>query len=357
MAQREFPCKTCGARLSFEPGTVDLVCSHCGQAQHIPQSEDEIEELDFASTLAGLTAEAPVMETQAVRCSGCGAETQFPDGKIAGDCAFCGAPIVVQQAAVTRAIKPQGLLPFKITRKQVQESYIKWLNGLWFAPNNLRKRAESEKVHGIYVPYWTYDSSTESFYCGERGDDYYVTETYVLNGKTQTRTVRKTRWTFVSGVVWRNFDDVLVIATNSLPTRLAEALEPWDLPLTTGYSDEFLAGFEAQTYNIDLKQGFSIAQQKMDAVIRQDIRRDIGGDHQRIHSVKTAHRNVTYKHLLLPIWLSSYRYNEKIYRFLVNGRTGEVQGQRPWSWWKITLAVLGGLSVVAGIAYIVAQQQ
>jgi hypothetical protein len=84
----------------------------------------------------------------------------------------------------------------------------------------------------------------------------------------------------------------------------------------------------------------------MAAAIRDDVVRDIGGDHQRVHRVETRHEGVTFKHVLLPVWLAAYRYRDRTFRFVVNARTGEVQGERPWSWVKIALAVLAGLALL-----------
>ena len=90
-----------------------------------------------------------------------------------------------------------------------------------------------ERIQGIYVPYWTYDAHADTHYRGQRGTYYYVTQSYTatVNGKSvmRTRQVRKTRWRNVSGHVADNFDDVLVLASKSMPEKLADALEPWDL--------------------------------------------------------------------------------------------------------------------------------
>jgi hypothetical protein len=156
----------------------------------------------------------------------------------------------------------------------------------------------------------------------------------------------ETRWRPASGRVARDFDDMLVVGSESLPRDLAEQLEPWDLGNLVPYRDEYLSGFLAERYQIDVQKGWLRAQERMEVVIRGDVRRDIGGDHQRIHSLDTRHGSITFKHVLLPLWICSYRYKEKIYRFLVNARTGEVQGQRPWSWVKITLTAIAVASVI-----------
>ena len=254
-----------------------------------------------------------------------------------------------------RLIKPQALLPFKIPRARATQLFREWIKKLWFAPNALKKLARLDgRLQGLYAPYWTYDADTVSRYTGQRGDNYTVTRTRTVmrDGKPRTETYQATeiRWRPAAGTVSRDFDDMLVVGSSSLPRDLAEELEPWDLPNLVGYADEYLSGFIAERYQVDLKAGWTRATERMDEVIRQDVCRDIGGDHQRIHSLDTRHSGVTYKHVLLPMWICSYRYRSKIYRFLVNARTGEVQGQRPWSWVKITLAVLA-VAAVATLVY------
>ncbi|MDP6959814.1 MAG: hypothetical protein QF645_13495, partial [Planctomycetota bacterium] len=290
----------------------------------------EIEELDFQKVLAEVSLEEESPSQKVVKCGDCGAESTLDPNVTSDECPFCGSPVVVQEGS-EKKIRPKSLLPFKVEQKEAGDLFRKWLVGLWFAPNKLKHLARRDKpLDGMYIPYWTYDSNTTSYYTGERGVDYYTTETYTdSEGNTRTRQVRRTRWYSVSGCVWNSFDDVLVLASNSLPRKYADELEPWDLKNLTGYSEDYLPGFRTESYQVDLEEGFGRAKEIMDSSIRSSIRRDIGGDHQRIHSVSTQYDDITFKHILLPIWISAYRYNQKPYRFLVNGRTGEVQGERP----------------------------
>jgi hypothetical protein len=108
---------------------------------------------------------------------------------------------------------------------------------------------------------------------------------------------------------------------------------------------------------VDLKEGFEKAKARMDVTIRKTVCQDIGGNHQRILTLNTRYDNITFKHILLPVWISAFRYNDKTYRFMINGRTGEVQGERPWSWIKITLTVLGVLGAAAAAYFIWQSQQ
>jgi predicted RNA-binding Zn-ribbon protein involved in translation (DUF1610 family) len=353
-AAQQFPCKQCGAKLVFKPCSQTQKCEYCGFENPIPQSEADIVENDFAAQLAALPDKEETCEVLTVKCAACGVDVSLQMNVTADLCPFCGSNIVAEGSS-KKQLRPQSLLPFKITNNQALEEFRKWVAGLWFAPNALKKFAQADKgLQGVYVPYWTYDSDTTSFYRGERGDDYWATEHYTttVNGKTvsKTRQVRRTRWRSVSGTVWNRFDDVLVPATRSLPQKYVEELEPWDLKNLTPYNEQYVGGFRAESYSVTLPEGFARAKEIMEVKIRASVCRDIGGDHQRIHVLKSRHDNITFKHLMLPIWLSSYRYKEKVFRFLVNGRTGEVQGERPYSWIKILLAAVAAVGVIAGIA-------
>ncbi len=353
--QRQFPCKQCGADLKFAPGTEALVCPYCGAENIIATDTSLVEELDFHAQLQQARATHETVEVMVVKCPACGSEVTFDPQIVADECAFCGTSLV-QTARAERVLKPQALLPFKVTQAEAREAFRGWIKGLWFAPNDVKKYARHDHgLQGIYLPHWTYDCETATRYTGRRGEYYYVNESYTAteNGKTVTKTrrVRKTRWYPASGRVQNTFDDVLVAASDSLPRNYTAALEPWDLGDLVSYGDEYLSGFRAESYSVDLENGFELAKDVMAGTINATIRRDIGGDEQQILSKDTRYWDITFKHVLLPLWVSAYRYHGKVYRFLVNARTGEVQGERPWSWIKITLAVLLAIAVIAAIAF------
>lgn len=315
-----------------------------------------INELDFTSALAGNLDTAEIETTRVSQCPNCAAQIEFATQDHAGECPFCVTPVVAD-TGTHRHIKPKALLPFAIDERAARDAMTKWLGRLWFAPNGLQEYArKGRKMSGIYVPYWTYDADTKSSFVGERVQVYYETRTVTRDGKTTTEQVQRVRWFPAAGRVARFFDDVLVLASTSLPKRFTDALEPWDLAELVPYSPEYLAGFQAEGYSVDLKQGFVEAREKMDRVIARDVRFDIGGDRQRIHSIDTTLRDITFKHILLPVWMAAYKYRGKSYRFVINARTGQVQGERPYSAWKIAFATLIGLAIAAGIGYIMAQQ-
>ena len=296
-------------------------------------------------------------ETRVSTCPNCAAQVEFDPDVHSAECPFCATPVVTD-TGTHRHIKPRGLLPFALDEEAARDAMTDWLGKLWFAPNGLQEYArKGRKLTGIYVPYWTFDADTTSDYSGERGTVYYETRQVMRDGKMETQRVQKVRWTRVSGRVSRFFDDVLVLASKALPKRFTDALEPWDLSAMEPYQPEFLAGFRAEGYQVDLDDGFVEAREKMDRQIHRDVKFDIGGDRQRVHNVNTDMRDITFKHVLLPVWMAAYKYRDKSYRFVVNGRTGRVQGERPWSAWKIAIAVVLGLIVAGGVGYVIAINQ
>jgi hypothetical protein len=292
-----------------------------------------------------------------LQCQSCGATVTFTPPDVARQCDFCGVQIVAQAKSADPILAPEGVLPFRITQQQAGAGLRQWLESRWFAPNALKHFAQPDSIHGVYLPFWTYDTNTTSYYTGERGEYYYVTETYYETdgqGKqvARTRQVRHTRWYSASGTVSRWFDDILVPATVSLARNRLEALEPWDLAELKPYDPAFLSGFKAQRYQVDLAQGFERVKLITAGVIESDVRSDIGGDVQRIHSVSTHYSGITFKHLLLPVYAGAYRFNQKIYQIVVNGRTGEIQGDRPYSFWKIALFMTALLFILLIIALV-----
>ena len=355
-------CKNCGAAMKFAPGTSSLKCEFCNTLNDIPTAKEAtvVEEIDFEKFLSEHNVAADdKVEIVTVTCSACGAASTLQPNLSSDNCPFCDNPLVVKGGTTSSIIKPKYLLPFAVDKKAAFDDFSKWVKSLWFAPGNLKDSANNiDKFNGMYIPYWTYAADTSTDYTGMRGDDYMVEEEYTTtdddgNETTETRTVTHTNWTPVAGTVQQNFSNLLVLASKSLPTHYINELEPWDIKDLTSYDDSFLAGFRTEIYQVDLKNGFEKARTVMNSAIRVSVASDIGGDHQQIAGLNTDYEDITFKHILLPVWLSAYQYGNKVYRFMVNGRTGAVKGERPYSWVKITAFVLSILGIIAAIIMLV----
>ena len=337
-SQRFFPCPGCGADLRFDPGSAKMACGHCGADTEVPHVDDAAAQVENSYRLYldrdnGALAEE---EAPSLSCDGCGASVEFHVDEHARICPFCDGAIV-GDVRLQRRIVPQAVLPFGLMERQAHEAMRAWLKSRWFAPNDIADEARADHFHGIYVPFWTYDAFTDTDYEGERG-------TRVGSGKN-----RRTSWRKVTGNVTGPFDDVIVSGSKSVSAEFKDALAPWPLEELETYQTEFLAGFRAENHTIGLAEGFARAQTHMRTLITDWIKQDIGGDRQRVTSSNTRFSKETFKHVLVPAWITHYQFAGKTYRLSVNGRTAKAYGQRPFSVLKLlagTAVMLLGLGVV-----------
>jgi len=354
-----FPCPGCSADMQFDPASGGMKCPFCGTTQALTAAAtpgrpagivshalEEFLSKEGDSHLSPLSAEA-----LQVTCDACGSAVTFEPPEVAGSCPFCGDALVAQPKAADPLVAPDAVLPASITKEKAQTEVRAWLQTRWFAPNALKRLSRQEAISGVYLPFWDYDADTTTQYTGQRGEHYYETETYTDNdGNTQTRQVMRTAWHSTSGEVSRRFENILVPASRSVAESKLNALEPWGLDALRPYEPAFLAGFKAQRYQLDLGPGFDKAAASMRPKIEHDVRSDIGGDEQSIDSLNTEYFNAMFRHLLLPVWIGAYRFQNKVYQVAVNACTGEVQGERPYSAAKIAMLVLFVLVLIGLIA-------
>lgn len=342
---RFFPCDQCGADLEFSIGQQSLQCPYCGYMKAIELPETEIRENDYLEGLRRLEEQrvkgidpAEVKDVHEIRCEGCGANVVFQGTLTSTSCPYCASPLQRERVHNAQArVRVDAVVPFLIPYERAAANLRAWVQSLWFAPNEFKRDGANGRFQGCYLPFYTFDAATFTKWSGERGDHYYET---VQKANNQTETVRRTRWTSTWGEFDKPFDDVLILALEDDRRNLIQSLEPWPLAKAQPFTLQFLSGYFARTYDVSLEDGFRRGKQRMDEAIRQEVVRRIGGDEQRVTGQKSAYNDITYKHLLLPIWLLAYRYHQKTYRVTVNAATGEVQGERPYSWVKITLFVL-----------------
>ncbi|MFN0055773.1 MAG: hypothetical protein ACKV0T_26820 [Planctomycetales bacterium] len=368
---RKFPCPGCGAKLDFDPSQRALRCPYCNYSERIDPTDAQIQERDWKEYWQQTESRGQTIEGRSseVQCRACAAVVLLEDKVATDKCPYCSNDLENRPAAAQNMILPEGILPFKIDQKQARQAFNQWIHGRWFAPNDFKHLADLGRLNGIYVPFWTFDSMTYTHYTGQRGDNYQEVVTYTEHATvtqtdsqgrvtTTTRPVVRTRvetrirWSPASGNVEHFFDDVLVCASKSIPEHLMHQLEPWDIEHYEPFRPDFLAGFQTERYTVGLKDGFTTARGIMDGSIRTLCCRDIGGDHQQLHSVQTQHSAITFKHVLQPVWLAPYRYHQRLFQIAINARTGEVVGDRPYSFWKIALAVLVILGIVGLVALV-----
>lgn len=346
--ERKYPCKSCGADVVFVPGSTHLTCPYCNTVEAIPLSGQAIREYSLSDYLpAPKTIPAEESPFRSWDCGGCGGQIEISRTTAARPCPYCGSTLVVTAGPETK-VQPEAILPFAVPREQAEKAVHAWIASRWFAPNDLKAAVTVGRFTSLYLPWWTFDSHTLSHYEGEAGYHYTVTVGEGKNKRTETRT----RWEWRSGVYEHFFDDVLVAAGEFRAWN-----KEYQLTACVPYETAYTAGHSAFRTTAEPTQGWPQAKAEIETEISAACRRLIGGDTQRNVQISTAHRGVTYKLVLLPRWQGGYRYRDQAFQITVNGQTGVVTGDRPWSVIKITMAVFLGLAVVGGIIWVIQQQQ
>jgi predicted RNA-binding Zn-ribbon protein involved in translation (DUF1610 family) len=352
---RTYPCRQCGGDLEFAIDIQKLRCPHCGNVQEIVEDEGRaVVEQDFRAALDALRSGAldrtgtQIAGEKEVVCQNCGGHTTFTGSLTATRCPYCATPIQrddVHDAPSRLAV--DGVVPFGVDPGAAKEAIDHWISSRWFAPNEFKKYSTTGSFSSVYAAYFTYDAQTTTQYTGQRGDNYTVTVGSGENRRTEVRT----RWSYRAGTVHDAFDDVPVLANEGFDPKHIQALEPWPTQDAKPFSAEYIAGHLCRTYDHDVEHCFGTAEARIENGVRQTIHRDIGGDLQQISSMSVRYDSLSYKHLLLPIWLLTVVYQQKPFQVFINGVTGEVHGQRPWSAIKITAAVIAA-TIVALVLFV-----
>lgn len=335
-------CDGCGANMIFDPDAQKLYCPHCGSVKELKDGGTAKE----ISLLHGLDSDNYDSSDEAVvfRCSNCGASVVINDGKSATVCPFCGTAHV-QKTDDLPGLKPNGLIPFAFGAKKALELSKAWAKKRLFAPRKFKKKLGAENVNGVYTPCFTFDSYTTSLYNGKIG----ITHTRTVGSGKNRRTETWTEWKYISGTYYDNFDDILVTAGSKFDQKKLDKIAPYDTNDGKAYEKKYMLGFMAYKYDNNLEGCWDFAKSRIDARIRNGILSRYVYDKVAYLNVSTSHDRVTYKYVMLPVYVGNYNFNKKLYNFYVNGDTGKVWGKTPKSPLKIAIAVLLGIALVAGV--------
>ncbi|MBO4266570.1 MAG: hypothetical protein J5910_05205 [Lachnospiraceae bacterium] len=345
MRETDRKCPQCGATMDFDPTTGGLHCDYCGYREEIKAEDSKgdtvAEEQDFESAEFTGNCDWGVSQ-KTVTCKSCGAVSVYDALAVANECPYCGSNQVMEASDV-KTLAPNGVVLFKITAKQAGEKFTKWLSGKWFAPKEAKRSARADRFKGIYLPYWTFDSDTVTEYTAEYGIDR--TEGHGDNQRTVTD------WHRTSGTYSEFIDDQLVAGTGDQNVNMLRKVEPFDTKDNKSYKPEYLAGFMAERYSVGLKDAWEKAKdfirKRLQSAIESKIRSEHNADHVRNYKATTSFSHITYKYLMLPVWLSCFKYKDKVYQFIVNGQSGKVGGDYPISGWRVFIAILIGLVILA----------
>ncbi len=340
-ALEKHSCAACGGKAEWNPAKQQLVCPYCGTVSpyEIDRGTGKIQEIDLVRTLRELPRGWKA-EKKTVKCRSCHAVSVFEPERVGQNCEFCGSPELVDYEELNAPIRPQSLLPFKVSEDLVRESIRQWYASKWLAPGNLRKRALVDTVRGVYLPYWTFDARVHCLWEADSGYYYYTTETYRdRSGQMRSRRVRRVHWEPSSGEMEHFFDDEPIPGSRGIDRDLLNEIEPFPTSELLPYDTAYLAGFVIEHYQVVLIDAARQARETMNDHLYQLCSQRVPGDTFRNLQIRPTYQGETFKHILVPVWLLNYDYGTRTYQVLVNGSTGKIAGRYPKSFWKIFFLV------------------
>ncbi|HEX4884919.1 MAG TPA: zinc ribbon domain-containing protein [Casimicrobiaceae bacterium] len=352
-ALARFACPACGGEANWNPAKQKLVCPFCGtESAAQPRAEGAIAEHDLGAALTKLLDQPRGWQAdkRTVRCASCRAISVLDPARQAQNCEFCGSAQLVPYEDEAPTFRPESVLPFVVTLAEARDRLRSWYGKRWLAPSALKKRALTDTVHGVYLPYWTFDAKVDATWTAEAGHYYYTTETYREGNQVRTRQVRHVRWEPAAGSLSHFFDDDLVCASVGVAPRLLQAIEPFPTHDLKPYDPGFVAGWVVERYQVDLGEGARRARAAMGQKLVAMCASQVPGDTYRNLDVRADWSAQTFKHILAPVWLLTYDYGKRSYQCAMNGVTGVVAGDYPKSWIKVTLLVLAVVVAIVVVA-------
>ena len=338
-----YKCESCGSILVFDPDSQKLKCGHCASQFDLKavKSAMELRYTDFSEqNYEGWG------EVKAFKCRSCGAVVLYNEFETAAKCSFCGASNIAMTDDIP-GLKPNAVLPFAISEEKLEECYKKWLKTKKMAPNKLKHLAQRMTSKGVYIPIFTFDVSTYSSYAIKYG----ITRSKTVGSGKNRRVVTYTEWYYDSGSINENFDDIQIEASQKISQKDLRKLGYFDTQKSVEYNSQYLSGFGAERYSKGLDESWECAKQEADDYIRSAILRRYHYDTLGYLNVSTSYSDMTYKYVLVPVWILEYKYNNKKYPCIINGRTGKGVGKAPVSPFKSAGLGLAIATVVGFIIY------
>jgi hypothetical protein len=292
-----------------------------------------------------------------VACNQCGAGLAF-DGVRTARCPYCDSPNFVERPPAAGQPDPEFVVTFVGDAEIARRSLDRWLGGRSMFADSALRHAKVEDLRGIYVPSYLYSAVASSDYSAQIGENYTETETYTttVNGKTETRTrtVTRTEYRPLAGRHVSYVTDVLVSASAGLSNVELGHVEPFDYRQVRRFAPALITGWIAEEFSRSASECQTTSRHEAVDVVGSKLKNFMPGDSHRDLAWKTTVSWESLDPVLVPVWVFAVRYRDdkSPLRVVINGQTGKIHGKVPLAAWKIVLAIVLALAVIAAIFFL-----
>jgi DNA-directed RNA polymerase subunit RPC12/RpoP len=354
-----FKCPNCGANTEYNVAAGGVACEHCGYSVAVKAERVGLNASVFEFTLDALdqSERGWGVERQELLCQSCGAALSTEARAITNTCPFCGSHEVNLHAVSSDHLRPRFIIPFKVEKTELAQRTHEWLGKGWFHPDELAKQVGLDQFNGIYLPFWTFNAAIHTDWKAEVG--YEREETYYNPSTKTTETRTVIDWVWRDGNTDVDIKDLFIPGTGRISHIILDKITPFDLSGLMSYAPDFLAGWKALAYDVPLRDAWEEGKKAMREEAKTSCYNDIDSSNVRNFNMSADFGDESWRYMLLPVYLASYRYEQKTYQVMVNGQNGTVAGQKPVAWWKIWLAVAallapGALLMLVGLPLMLA---
>ncbi len=306
-------CTVCQALVDEE----DLFCANCGTEVPHRESVGENATQEFRHNF---------------ECQGCGASMSYDASAQTLRCPFCGSGRL-ENKPDARTLAPHRVVPMGVDRDSAVATMRRWLGKGFWRPSDLSERAAVTTMTPVYVPYWVFAARTFTYWTAD---------------SSETPFGASGDWRPLSGEHRGSYAGLLVGASSVLTPGETSALCPFDL--ARGVTPEQL-DFEnviVEQFRVQRKYARPLARQGLENLERNACAQYVPGRNRNLQ-VNVRLEGLSSEPVLLPIWVMAYRYQDRVFRFLINGQTGQATGQAPTSWKKVIVAVIVGILLLAAL--------
>ncbi|MDY6866553.1 MAG: TFIIB-type zinc ribbon-containing protein, partial [Chloroflexota bacterium] len=317
---KTYKCPNCGANLAYDVSAGGIACEYCGytapvQSVHVGKTADEFE---FTLETISQAERGWGVQRQVLHCDSCGAALSIPLGALTNTCPFCASNQVNVTTSLDETLRPRFLIPFKIKPEQIKNITADWLGKGWFHPGELRSNAALRRFNGVYLPFWTFDTQVQAQWHAQVGYKKTVRHYNSREKRWETRT--KIEWRWENGSVHLSIDDYLISGSSPkhINQRILQGIYPYQISGLVAYEPDYLAGWQAQAYETTLTEAWQNAKAAIREQAKETCYEDIPTSHVRNFSMTADFADESWRYILLPVYLATYKYEGKAFQVMVN---------------------------------------